>query len=270
MLAFLCSRFFAGLVLACVSASAVEIIAHRGASGDAPENSLRAMKLAWEQNADAIELDLWLSKDGKLIVFHDADTKRIAGIDRKISDYTLEEAAQLDVGKWKDPKFTGEMLPSLESILATVPTNKKAVIELKSGKEVVPGFVPELVRVLRASKLKPEQLRVISFHHPTLEESKKQLPEIEHYFLHGYKNKDGKVPELSALIAKAKAAGYEGLNLNHGWPIDAAFVAEVKKAGLKMLVWTVNDAAMARKLAEAGVDAITTDRPGWLREVLAK
>src|SRR5688572_13467983 len=119
MLAFLSFRFFAGLVLTCATAAAVEIIAHRGASDDAPENSLSAMKLAWEQGADAIELDLWLSRDGKLIVFHDSNTKRIAGVERKISDYTLEEAAQLDVGKWKSPKFAGEKLPSLESILAT-------------------------------------------------------------------------------------------------------------------------------------------------------
>src|SRR5215207_9924600 len=78
---------------------AVEIIAHRGASADAPENSLTAMKLAWEQGADAVELDLWLSKDGQLIVFHDADTKRIGKTNRKIPDLTLEEAQALDVGE---------------------------------------------------------------------------------------------------------------------------------------------------------------------------
>src|SRR6187431_238635 len=121
------------LLLSTASLSAVEIVAHRGASADAPENSLSAMKLAWEQGADAIELDLWLSKDGKLIVFHDADTKRIGGVDRKITEYTAAEAAQVDIGKWKGEKFAGEKLPALEPILATVPAGKRIVLELKSG-----------------------------------------------------------------------------------------------------------------------------------------
>lgn len=268
MLAFLCSRFFAGLVATCVSASAVEIIAHRGASADAPENSLSAMKLAWEQGADAIELDLWLSKDGKLIVFHDADTKRIGGVDRKITEYTAEEAAQIDIGKWKGEKFAGEKLPALEPILATVPAGKRVVLELKSGKEVVPEFV----RVIRACGLKPSQMCVISFKYDGLAESKKQLPELEHYYLAGYaKDKvTGAFPELAPLIAQAKAAGFEGLNLNLKWPMDEKFVADVKGKGLKLMVWTVDDPAEARKFAALKLDAITTNRPGFLREELKK
>lgn len=265
MLALLRSCLFALVVFSATQSLAVEIIAHRGASADAPENSLSAMKLAWEQGADAIELDLWLSKDGKLIVFHDADTKRIGGVDRKITDYTLAEAAQIDVGAWKSPKFAGERMPTLESILATVPAGKRAVLELKSGQEIV----PELVRAVRASGRKREQIVIISFNHEGLAESRRQLPEHEHFFLHGYKkDKAGEFPKLEPLIEKAKAAGYHGLNLHFDWPIDAAFVARLKKEGLKCLVWTVNDAAVARRMVEAGVVAITTDRPAWLREQL--
>ena len=267
MLAFHSSRFFAALVATCVSASAVEIIAHRGASADAPENSLSAMKLAWEQGADAIELDLWLSKDGKLIVFHDSDTKRIGGVDRKISDYTFAEASQIDVGKWKGEKFAGEKLPTLESILATVPPGKKAVLEIKCGPEIVPEFA----RVVRASGLKPSQMVVISFQHPALAESKKQLPELEHYLLAGYsKDKSGAFPELAPLFEKAKAAKYEGLNLNFKWPIDGKFVADVRSHGLKLLVWTVDDPADAKRFAALKLDAITTNKPGFLREELKK
>src|SRR5687767_15734678 len=100
---------------------AVEIIAHRGASGEAPENTLSAMKLAWAQGADAIELDLWLSKDGKLVVFHDADTKRFEKQPRKIPELTWDEVQTLDVGSWKGAQFKGERIPTLESILATIP-----------------------------------------------------------------------------------------------------------------------------------------------------
>lgn len=247
---------------------AVEIIAHRGASHDAPENSLTAMKLGWEQGADAVELDLWLSRDGKLVVFHDADTKRFAEPVRKIKEMTLAEIQQLDVGAWKDPGFKGERVPSLESILATVPHGKRVVLELKDDPEILPEFA----KVVKASGLKAEQLCVISFKEATLQGSKKALPEVPHYFLKGYKAdpKTGALPELAPLIQLCREAGFEGLNLHFDWPVTPEFTAMVKAKNLKLLIWTVDDAAVARRLAAAGVDAITTNRPRWLREQLAK
>jgi glycerophosphoryl diester phosphodiesterase len=246
------------------SVFSIEIIAHRGASFDAPENTLAAMKLAWEQNADAIELDLWLSKDGRLVVFHDADGKRIAGVARRIADLTLAEVQQFDVGTWKNSKFKGERVPTLESILATIPKGRRAVLEIKCGPEIV----PELKRVLDAAKRSPRELAIISFNFDSLKKSRETFPDIEHYFLHSYKKDPatGGFPELKPLIARAQAARFTGLNLHFDWPIDDQFVREVKSAGLKMLVWTVNDATVAKRLVSAGVDAITTDRPGWLRE----
>ena len=245
---------------------AVEIIAHRGASFDAPENTLAAMKLGWAQNADAVELDLWLSKDGKLIVFHDKDTKRFETNARPITNLTLAEARQLDVGAWKGEAFKGEFIPTLESILATVPKGKRIVLEIKDG----PHTIPEFTRVLRASGLAEQQLVVISFNFATLAASKKDWPKVDHYFLMDYQQnaKTEKFPELAPLIQRAKKAGFEGLNLSSKWPITKEFVSEVKAAGLKMYVWTVDDAETARALKEAGVDGITTNKPQWLREQL--
>ncbi len=248
------------------TARGVEIIAHRGASADAPENTLTSMKLAWAQGADAIEVDLWLSRDGKIIVFHDATTKRFDGTGRKISDLTLEESRQMDVGAWKGERYKGERVPLLEEVLATIPAGKRAVLEIKSGSELV----PELARVLRAVARPSAETCVISFSHAALAASKKELPALEHYFLSRWKvdDKTGKAPELAGLIAQAKEAKFDGLNLESAWPIDAAFAGQVKTAGLKLLVWTVNDASTARRLAAAGVHSITTDRPGTLREDL--
>jgi len=245
---------------------AVEIIAHRGASADAPENTLAAMKLAWEQQADAIELDLWLSRDGRLIIFHDATTKRFDGSSRKVSDLTFEEARQLDVGAWKSERYRGERIPLLEDVLATIPPGKRAVVELKCGPEIV----PELARVLRQVGRPPQDTCIISFDYAALAASKNVLPSLKHYFLCGWKldEKTGKPPELAALISRAKGAGFDGLNLHYDWPIDRAFVEKVRSAGLELLVWTVNDASTARRFATAGVQAITTDRPGTLREDL--
>jgi glycerophosphoryl diester phosphodiesterase len=245
---------------------AVEIIAHRGASADAPENTLAAMKLGWEQGADAIELDLWISKDGKLVVFHDADTKRIGKTNRKVAELTWEEVQALDVGEWKDAKFRGERVPTLESILATVPAGRRAVLEIKCGPEILPEFV----KVVRASGRAAKEMCVISFNYECLRQSKKLLPDLEHYFLMGYKKdpKTGAMPQLAPLIARAKEAGFEGLNLNHEWPVTKEFAAEVKAAGLKLLVWTVDDATVAKRWLAAGVEGITTNKPGWLREQL--
>jgi glycerophosphoryl diester phosphodiesterase len=246
--------------------NAVEIIAHRGASYDAPENTLASMKLAWEQKADAIELDLWLSKDGKLVVIHDSDTKRFGGLTNKIATQTWQELQQFDVGSWKNARFKGERIPTLESILETVPPGKRAVLEIKCGPEILPEFV----RVVRASRRKPAELAVISFNFETLRDSKARLPELEHYFLSDYKTNTttGRLPELAPLIAQAKSAKFDGLDLQFKWPVDKAFVANVKSAGLKLLVWTVNDVTVARRMVDAGVNGITTDRPAWLREQL--
>jgi glycerophosphoryl diester phosphodiesterase len=246
--------------------SAVEIIAHRGASFEAPENTLAAMQLAWHQQADAIELDLWLSKDGRLVVFHDADTKRFEDTPRNITGLTWKETQQVDVGGWKAPSFKGTRIPSLDSILTTIPEGHRAVLEIKCGPEIV----PELARVIQASQRPPNQIVIISFSFEALQASKKMFPKVEHYFLHDYKKQapHGQYPALAPLIARAKEAGFEGLNLHFNWPINKNFVHEVKAAGLKLYVWTVDDPAVARRLKEAGVDGLTTNRPQWLREQL--
>lgn len=247
---------------------AVEIIGHRGASADAPENTLESMKLAWEQDADGAELDVWLSKDGRLIVFHDNDTRRFEPVKRNIKDLTLDEARKLDVGAWKDPKFAGTRIPTMESILAVIPDGKRQVLEIKDGPEIIPEFV----RVIRESEVPREKLCVISFNESSLLASRKALPDVPHYFLMGYK-KDaatGKFPEIEPLIELARKDGFEGLNLQSDWPITPEFTAKVKAAGLKLLVWTVDDADAAKKLADSGVDAITTNKPGWMKEQLRK
>ena len=103
----------------------VEIVAHRGASHDAPENTLPALRLAWEQGADASEFDVYLTKDGRVAVIHDKDTKRVAAVDKRVADQTLAELKALDVGRWKAPRFAGTTVPTLEEMLADVPDGKQ-------------------------------------------------------------------------------------------------------------------------------------------------
>lgn len=248
-------------------ANAADIIAHRGASYDAPENTLSSIRLGWQQNADAVEIDIFLTKDGKIVLQHDPNTKRTTGVDKKIVDQTLEEIQQLDAGRWKDAKFAGEKIPTLDEVIETIPSGKRLVIEVKCGPEVIPALKESLARSKKPSK----SFILIGFSHATMVELKKALPEIEEYWLSSFvtDEKTGVMhPTVDELIREAKVAGVEGINLSYKGPIDAAFVKQVKDAGLKCLVWTVDSPEVARRLVAAGVDGITTNRPAWLREQL--
>ena len=250
------------------SALAVEIIAHRGASADAPENTIAAMRLGFEQNADAGETDIHVSKDGKLVVIHDADTKRVAGVDRKVVEQTFDELRKLEVGQWGGwaGKGFSEKIPTLDEVLALVPKGKKIFVEIKSRGETI----PPLAESLKRSGLSPDQIVIITFHHEVAAAAKKRFPELKVYWLHSY-NKDkqtGQYPQLDDLIRRAKEAGVDGLNLNHQFPLDAAAVKKIKAAGLGIYAWTVDDPVRARELVAAGIDGITTNRPAALREEL--
>jgi glycerophosphoryl diester phosphodiesterase len=245
---------------------AVEIIAHRGASHDAPENTLASFKLGWQQQADADELDIHLSKDKQIVVLHDADTKRTTGTPGPVSGQTLDELRRLDAGAWKGPQWKGESLPTLGEALRTIPDGRRMFVEIKCGPEVVPLLEP----VFQASGKRAEQLVLIGFNYATMVKARQKFPQFPCFWLASYEadKKSGKLPEIGDLIRKAKAAGFDGLNLDYKFPIDRGFVAKVKQAGLRLYVWTVDDPAVAKRLAEAGVDGITTNRPAWLREQL--
>ncbi|MEO7298058.1 MAG: glycerophosphodiester phosphodiesterase [Verrucomicrobiota bacterium] len=267
--------------IATFTSFAAEIIAHRGASHDAPENTLASFKLGYQQNADGDELDIHLTKDEKLVVMHDFDTKRIAGVEGKIMDKTFKEIRALEVGKWGDWKDKGfsEKIPTLAEALDLIPEGKKFFIEIKchdgnpaEAARIITKTIPELKKVLQKSGKQAAQTPIITFHYDVAKAAKEKLSEHEVYWLVAW-SKDkitGEYPKLDALIEKTKAAKLDGVDLNFGFPIDKAFVEKVHGAGLKLYTWTVDDPVVARAEVEAGVDGITTNRPDWLREQLKK
>jgi glycerophosphoryl diester phosphodiesterase len=245
---------------------AVEIIGHRGASHDAPENTLASFKLGYQQKADADELDIYLTKDGKIIVIHDGNTARTTGVTNKVAMQTFDELRRLDAGQfgqWKGKGFS-EKLPSLDEVLALIPEGRRLFIEIKCGPEVL----PELGRVLKRAARKPEQTVLIGFGYETMRQAKAALPNLQALWLVGAEGKPRKYAPVEGLIEKAKAAKLDGLDLDSGFPIDSDFVQKVHGAGLKLYTWTVDDSEVARKESAAGVEGITTNRPGWLREQL--
>lgn len=231
-------------------------IAHRGASYLAPENTVASANLAWELGADAVEVDVYLAKDNRVMVIHDKDTKRTSSGKKNlvIEDTPSMVLRDLDVGSWKDEKFKGEKIPYLSEILETVPEGKQLVVELKSGREVI----PHLQRVVEKSG-KEDQVIFISFGWKTILETKKTFPDNNCYWLSSSKN------GLKKRMKQAAEAGLEGINLSYKI-VDEDIVEQAKANNLEVLVWTVNDPAVAREMTGLGVVAITTDRPRWLKE----
>lgn len=251
-------------------ARATEFVGHRGASYDAPENTMSAFRLAWSQGVKAIELDIHLTKDGALVVSHDASTKRTTGVDRVIEESTLAELRSLDAGKWKGEQWAGERLPTLAEVLATIPEGGRCFIEVKKGAEVI----PTLAKVIRESGKRPAQLAIISFQLDAVAEAKRELPEIEALYLASVKRDTTTgawAPSIDELIGKAREAKVDGLDLSFNARLDAESVREIRAAGLGLVVWTIDDPEVARRMVELGVDGITTNRPAWLRgEVMGK
>lgn len=249
------------LLLMPFAASALEIIAHRGASFDAPENTVVSARLGWEQRADAVEIDIHAAPAG-LIVIHDDTTNRTTNRRGRVDRLTEEARLACDAGAWKGAKFSGEKLPRLEDILAVVPKEGRLVIEIK-----VPGALAILPQTLAKSGLRAGQFLIIAFDPDVAANAKKALPACKVLRLASYEPRKPS-HRIDELIRLSLEAGLDGLNLSRKWPIDEAFVQKVHAAGLSLYVWTVDDAAEARRLRDAGVDGITTNRPGWLREQL--
>jgi glycerophosphoryl diester phosphodiesterase len=210
-----------------VQAGAVEIIAHRGKSHAAPENTLASVNLAWEHGADAVEVDVRLSRDGEIVLMHDMTTRRTAGHNRRVAHQTLEELRTLDAGSWKGPEWAGERIPTLAEVLATVPDDKRLFIDLKVGREVI----PELKRVLDDSGVDPEQTVIIGRSLATLEAVKQALPDSPVYWIvivRQHPQTGEWLPGVESLVRRAEAlANVASTGLND------ATLALVRSAGVR-------------------------------------
>ncbi len=251
-------------------ASAQLIIAHRGASAEAPENTLAAFKLAWKKGADGIEGDFYLSRDGQIVTIHDATTKRTANKNLVVADSTLAQLRKLDFGSWKSKEYAGERIPTLSEVLAIVPPGKKIFIEIKCGPEIV----PELKNVLSTSKLNPSQTIVIAFDKKVIVAVKDQIPQIKAYWLTGFKRSKltGKWhPTIATLMKTLKAIGADGLDTQNNMAIvNADFVKTLRAAELEFHVWTIDKPSEARYFQRLGADSLTTNHAKEIRQSLVR
>ncbi len=250
-----------------------KIIAHRGASGDAPENTLAAFHLAWKRNADGIEGDFFLTKDGEIVCIHDATTKRTAAgrIDLKVAQSTLAELRKLDVGSWKAAKFAGERIPTLREVLKTVPRRKEIFIEVKCGPEIVPVLKRQLAT---NTSVKPEQISIIAFKESVIAECRREMPHLKANWLVSF-NKDKKTgkwgPTTDSVFATLRLLGKCGLGTRaEPKVVDTRFAQRLRNAGHAFHCWTVNDVSLAKTFRDLGVASITTDFPAVIRQALKK
>lgn len=241
----------------------LEIIAHRGASYLAPENTMASVTLGWEKGAD-VEVDVYLSADNRIVVIHDSTTKRTGGTELKIEEATSGELRKLDVGSFKAEEFAGEQVPFLADIIETIPPRRKLYIEIKCGEEILP-FLQRLI----VDSGKMSQIVIIGFDLDTVATSKK-LIDVPTYWLKGTaKDEETEewIPHDPQLIQIAADNGLDGMDVHYAG-VTKQFADSARSSGQKLYVWTVDDPAEAARLANLGVAGITTNRPGWLREQL--
>lgn len=234
------------------------IVGHRGASHDAPENTLASINLAWKQNADAAEIDIYLTTDHKVVVIHDENTKRVSGISMDVSKSNADDLRKLDVGSWKNKAFEKEKIPFLEEILATIPDGKYLFIEIKCGPEIVPFLKPILEK---SGKIK--QCLLISFQMDAIVEAKKCLPEVPMYFL----SEKITPEEFPNVVKQLKQYNLQGLDLYH-LSITPQLMSLCKTEKIPVAAWTVDKPETAKKMEELGVFAITTNVPGDFMKIV--
>ena len=235
-----------------------QYVGHRGASYLAPENTLAAMKLAWELGADGAECDVMLTTDNKVVLFHDKNTKKLTGHSFTVKDATWAELNPLIIlpRETNRPEYTKETIPLLEEVLAILPEDRLLVIEIKTGAEILPHMQEVIEQHWKRGKIS-----FIAFDFETIKEAKLLYPKVPCYYLSSFKSDTNK--HFEAVVE----SGLDGVDLRHNI-IDEELMERCKASGLDVWCWTINDPEIAKKMQHMGVSAVTTDRPAWLKRNL--
>lgn len=232
-----------------------QIIAHRGYSSEFPENTLASFAGAFDIGVDYIELDVQITKDGEIVVFHDTALSRITGKEGTISDYTYEELLQMDAGSWFDSSFAGERIPTLRQALELTAQNSgKVYLELKDIGEV-DGFEEAVLEITKQCKM-TEQCIFASFRYDYLVHLKEMDASVQTL----YNTLSGKTN-----LAEEFPADYYGLYIE---TITAETVGALHQAGKQVFVWTANTPVELTAVQAMGVDGVVTNYPGLAKVIL--
>jgi glycerophosphoryl diester phosphodiesterase len=222
------------------------IIAHRGASADAPENTLAALELAISDGADWVEIDVQETLEGEVVVIHDSDLKKIGGSSLKVFEASLADLQNVDIGSWKNPSFSDQRVPTLQQVLALCKDRINIVIELKYyGREE--HLEERVARLVEAADMQ-ESIVIMSLSYPGVQKMKSLRP-------------DWTVGLLSSVaigdITRLEA-DFFAVNATF---TSRAFIKHVQSRNRQVMVWTVNDPVSMSAMMSKGVDGIITDKP---------
>ena len=231
------------------------VVAHRGYSGIAPENTLSSARAAVQAGATGSEFDIRTTSDGHIVLLHDFKVDRTTNGKGDIAKLPFAQVRKLDAGSWKDKKFAGEKIPTLAETLAVFKgTGCIPVIEIK-----VKGISKQVVDAVRRADMLGEAA-VIAFDGDVVREVREIEPKLPCYWLWS-KGLDGTFKQQAdAIVREAAKHKTNMVDLHYGM-LSAEIVAELKRRGMKVWCWTVNDAVVMDALMRWGVEGITTDYP---------
>ncbi len=235
-------------------------IAHRGDNSRAPENTLSAFRLALQAGADGLELDLQLSKDGIPVVMHDEKLDRTTDTSGLVKDFTLAELKKLNAGSWFNQSFAGEKIPALDEVFAEFATTSLLFnLELKSGVIAYPGLEEAVLKLIDRYDLF-ERVIISSFNHYSLVTCRELNPELRTGILY--------YAGLYEPWHYAKSLGCYSVHPFFYHLQYPEIVSGFKEHQLPVYTWTVNDPLYMEMMVAGGIEAIITDYPARLKEIL--
>ena len=229
------------------------VIAHRGASADAPENTIAAFELALRQGADAIALDVQLSRDNQPVVIHDVTLERTTDGAGPVRGHTVHELKRLDAGGWRGPEFRGQRVQTLQEVFERFRDRTRFWIDLRGGSALYPGIEERVVSMIEVYEVLEHAL-VQSFDPEALSQIRTLNPEV----------RLGVLADQRPIESVAASPGAANAVCPGARVVTRQALAAIRDAGLDCYVWTVNDPAQMDQLVEWGVSGIITDRPGLL------
>ncbi len=230
------------------------IIAHRGSSNAAPENTLAALRAAIEERADGVEIDVRMTKDGEIILMHDSTLKRTAGIDDNISQLTYSELADVDVGSWFSSSYIGEKIPTLREALELCKGEMAIMIEVKGGRYDRYDIAKKVVSDVEEMGMSQDVV-VASFNQDVLKEIKELNSSIVTCLILRFAYGNISEMEHVDMFSMESYFVYKGISKN------------IKNSGKSLAVWTLNDRRQMASLRDMGIDQVVTDNPVRAREV---
>ncbi|MEK3888329.1 glycerophosphodiester phosphodiesterase [Bacillus sp. FSL K6-3431] len=230
------------------------IIAHRGASGYAPENTMAAFKLAIEQGADGIELDVRLTKDGIPVVIHDGSINRTGDGKGYVHELTLAEMQAYDFGSWYSPKFKNEQIPTLEEVLKLLQDSEIMLnIEIKKGPDMIKNIEEEILQLIYKYKF-ADKVLVSSFDHIVLQ----RLSNLDSTIKIGFITNTNVINVYSFIESNSINPYSIHPDFLH---LSEELIKEIHLKGMKVYPYTINSLAEGEKFEKMMADGIITDMP---------